>query len=145
MPLKNESVLDQASLPVLDQEYSTEIPGSLCRLVSPVTGRFSAHTFLGREKGTRDQAPEASADLSIFPAAWVPCPRVSALFAERNLHLVISGCPEIQPLILHQSYSVVQAGDMDTGLCKVPLRCNVFVVWTGKTSTPQIHSFSDNS
>ncbi len=40
------------------------------------------------KKGTRDQAPEASADRSIFPG--LAPNRVNTLFAKGNLHLVVS-------------------------------------------------------
>jgi hypothetical protein len=34
--------------------------------VTPVAGQFSVHAGSGRKNEARDQAPEASADLSIF-------------------------------------------------------------------------------
>jgi hypothetical protein len=55
-------------------------------LCLPSLAGFQRCTSFGREKGACDLAPEASADRSIF--LWIT--RVSALFAERNLHLVIS-------------------------------------------------------
>ena len=72
------------------------IPDHCVTLLHPLPDGFQLTLVLGREKEARGQAPEASADHRFFPETT----RVNTLFAERNLHLVISSKDEIQPLFL---------------------------------------------